>query len=112
MKDERDYIEIVFHPDVTRDQIAGFLEIVGDLFEASGGKGGLKVIHDEEEEAPRPMRLFGPERWGLQSLPRCETPVGSACTTCEEVIGPDDRGMMIDHFADGVTEKPMRQFVD
>lgn len=36
-------VEIVVHPDVTQEQLLAFLNILGDLFEACGGKGGLKV---------------------------------------------------------------------
>lgn len=36
-------IEIIVHPDVTQEQLLAFLNILGDLFEAVGCRGGLKV---------------------------------------------------------------------
>lgn len=42
-----DYLEVVLHPDLTQEQILGFLEVLGDLFEAAGGKGGLTILEDE-----------------------------------------------------------------
>jgi hypothetical protein len=37
------YIDVVFHQDTTPEQRAIFLEVLGDLFEAAGGKSGLRV---------------------------------------------------------------------
>ena len=43
-------IDLVIHPDLTEEQVETCLEVLGDLFEAAGGKGGLKVEFAEEEE--------------------------------------------------------------
>lgn len=43
MSEDKDSIIIISLPDCTEEQIEKFLEVVGDLFESCGGKGGLKA---------------------------------------------------------------------
>lgn len=41
-------LDVVFHPDLTDEQRAVALEVVADLFEAAGGRGGLKIESIED----------------------------------------------------------------
>lgn len=50
---DQDSIIVTFHPDVTEDQIAAFIEVMEDLFKASGGKSGLKVERVTHVEAAK-----------------------------------------------------------
>ncbi len=36
-------LEVVFHPDLTEEQRKVALEVISDLFEAAGARGGLKI---------------------------------------------------------------------
>lgn len=40
-------LRLVFMPGITPEQHAKALEVVGDLFELAGGRGGLRIVQSE-----------------------------------------------------------------
>jgi hypothetical protein len=56
------------------------------------------------------MKLFSPERATLcDDVEQVPTPIGEACLYCEESIEADDRGFLIPHWGETVTEEPWHQ---
>jgi hypothetical protein len=54
------------------------------------------------------MKWFGHEDWGApicRETPRAETPVGHACSRCNDPIARSDQGLLIPHI-DGTPEEP------
>lgn len=56
------------------------------------------------------MQYFGPKRWGLESMPTVDTPVGQFCMYCKEYIGANDFGVMMPYADEkGFTSKPQHR---
>jgi hypothetical protein len=49
-------VRFILSPDLTEEQRATFFEVLGDVFEAVGGKGGLKI--EGRREVPAEVREF------------------------------------------------------
>lgn len=44
------------------------------------------------------MQYFGPKKWGLEEIPKVETPAGDFCMYCEEYIDKNDYGVMMPYI--------------